>query len=130
SLTRSGHAAWTLTPITFAPSTPAPSGLAATSGGGAATLVVTAINDGSGEESLPSAEAGASSGSAGTWTWTAMAGCSNYNVYKKKGSLFGFVAQVQAPTWTDANIDPDIANTPPGSRNPFGYGSFTGVTID
>src|SRR3954468_5977773 len=51
SLTRSGHAAWALAPIPFAPSTPAPSGLAATSGGSAASLVVTAIDDGSGEES-------------------------------------------------------------------------------
>jgi hypothetical protein len=130
SLTRSGHAAWTLAPITFTPSTPAPTGLAATAGGSAASIVVTAINDSSGEESLPSTGAGASSGSAGTWNWTAVPGCSNYNVYKKKGSLFGFVAQVQSPTWTDANIDPDIANTPPGSRTPFGFGTFTGVTVD
>lgn len=129
SLTRSGHAAWTLTPITFAPSTPTPTGLAATSGGGAATVQVTAIADATGEESLPSMGIGSSSGSAGTWNWNPTPGCSNYNVYKLKGSVYGFVAQVQSPTWTDANIDPDIANTAPGSRNPFGTGAFTGVTI-
>lgn len=118
SLTRTGHAAWALTTITFAPSTSAPTGLASGAPGAAPTLVVTAINDSSGEESLPSASA---SGTGGTdsWTWTAVAGCTNYNVYKKKGSIFGFVAQVQTNAWTDASIDPDISNTPPGSRNPF-----------
>jgi hypothetical protein len=128
-LARTGHAAWTLTAITFAPSTQPPTGLAATSGGAAAYLVATAINDGTGEESLPCEQAGASSGSAGVWTWNAVAGCTNYNVYKKKGSLFGFVAQVQDTTWTDANIDPDISNTPPGSRTPFGAMPLTGATV-
>ena len=128
-LTRSGHVAWTLAPITFAPSTPAPTGLAAVAPGSAASVVVTAINDSTGEESLPSADAGASSATAGAWSWTAVSGCTNYNVYKKKGSVFGFVAQVQKTEWTDATIDPDIATTPPGSRNPFGNGIFTGVTI-
>ncbi|MBN9086242.1 MAG: hypothetical protein J0J01_05000 [Reyranella sp.] len=129
SLTRSGHAAWTLAPLTFAPSTPAPTGLGSTAPGSAASLVVTAINDSSGEESLPSGPAGSSSGGGGAWNWNAVPGCSNYNAYKAKGSVYGFVAQVQSPTWTDANIDPDIANTPPGSRNPFGTGTFTGVTL-
>ncbi|MBS0539374.1 MAG: hypothetical protein JSR47_11490 [Proteobacteria bacterium] len=128
-LTRSGHAAWTLVPIVFAPSTAAPTGLAATSGGSAATVAVTAINDGSGEESLPSASAGSSSASAGTWNWTAVAGCTNYNVYKQKGSVFGFVAQVQATSWTDSNLDPDVGNTPPGFRNPFASKSITSVTV-
>src|SRR6185503_15251368 len=41
----------------------------------------------------------------------------------------GFVAQVQTNGWTDSNLDPDISNTPPGSRNPFGFGTFTGVTL-
>lgn len=128
-LSRSGHAAWTLAPITFAPSTQPPTGLAATGGGSAAFVVVTAINDGTGEESLPCDEAGASSGSGGTWNWNAVAGCTNYTVYKKKGSVFGFVAQVQDTTWTDANLDPDIANTPPGSRTPFGTSQLTGATV-
>jgi hypothetical protein len=144
-LTRTGHAAWSLTPITFSPSTLAPTGLAASAAGSAAYLVVTAINDATGEESLPADEAGASSGGAGAWTWNPAASATNYNVYKKKGSIFGFVAQVQQTTWTDANIDPDISNTPPGSRTPFGampltsamvvaggtgYGAPTGKVID
>lgn len=128
-LTRTGHDAWTLTPITFAPSTQPPTGLAAASGGSAAFVVVTAINDGTGEESLPCADAGASSGGSGTWNWSAAPNCTNYNVYKKKGSVYGFVAQVQTTSWTDSNLDPDISNTPPGSRTPFGTQLLTGATV-
>ena len=105
--------------ITFAPNTPAPTGLASGAGGSGVSLVVTAINDSNGEESLPSAAASSSSAT-DTWTWTAVAGCTNYNVYKQKGSIYGFVTQVSAATWTDANLDPDIGNTPPQQRNPFG----------
>jgi hypothetical protein len=128
-LTRSSDTAWTLVPITFAPSTQPPTGLASTSAGTAAFVVVTAISDATGEESLPCAEAGSSNGTAGTWNWSAVAGCTNYTVYKKKGSMYGFVAQVQTNSWTDSNLDPDISNTPPGARNPFGFGTFSGVTI-
>ena len=128
-LTRTGHAAWTLSVITFVPSTAAPSGLASGAGGTGNALVVTAINDATGEESLPSAPATSSNGN-DTWRWTAVPGCSNYNVYKQKGSIFGFVAQVQTNGWTDANIAPDIGNTPPGVRNPFaaGAGSWPSCT--
>jgi len=128
-LTRAGHALWSLTPITFAPTTQPPTGLASTSGGSAAFVVVTSINDATGEESLPSAAAGSSSGGGGAWNWTGVPGCTNYNVYKLKGSVYGFVAQVQQPTWTDSNLDPDISNTPPGSRTPFGTNLLTSLTV-
>src|SRR5207249_714234 len=78
-----------------------------------------------GEESLPSASA--SNGQ--SFSWTAVSGCTNYNVYKQKGSIFGFVAQVQTNSWTDATIDPDIGNTPPQQRNPFGLRKITAVTV-
>lgn len=129
-LTRTGHTAWTLAPITFAPSTQPPTGLVSmtpdTTGD---YVVVTAIADATGEESLPSAEAGSSAINDGKWNWTAVPGCTNYNVYKKKGSVYGFVAQVQETTWTDDNLDPDISNTPPGSRTPFGTTVLTSATV-
>jgi hypothetical protein len=128
-LTRTSHTAWFLVPITFAPLTQPPTGLASTSGGSAAFVVVTAISDATGEESLPSAEAGSSNGSGGAWNWNAVAGCTNYTVYKKKGSVYGLVAQVQTNSWTDSNLDPDISTTPPGSRNPFGAGTLQGLTV-
>lgn len=129
SLKRSGHAAWTLTPITFAPTVSPPSGLAASSSGSAACIQVTAINDATGEESVATSGICSSSAGAGTWNWSPVAGCSNYNVYKLSGSIYGFVAQVQTTSWTDNNFAPDIGNTAPGNRNPFGTGSFTGLTV-
>jgi len=123
-LTRTGHAAWQLTAITFAPVTPAPQNLTVTSGTGS-VIVVTAINDGNGEESLPSAV----SGSGSSFSWTAVAGCTNYNVYKAKGSIYGFVAQVNTNSWTDSNLNPDVGNTPPQARNPFGLGTITAVAV-
>jgi hypothetical protein len=122
ALTRTGHAAWTLTVITFAPSTSAPAGLTPGSPGATVFVQMTAINDATGEESLPCAGVGSASAN-DSWTWTAVAGCSNYNIYKQKGSIFGFVAQVQTNSWTDNNLAPDIGNTPPGSRNPFSGGA-------
>lgn len=127
-LTRTGHANWTLSTITFAPSVDAPTNLAASAAGTAAYIEVTTIAD-TGEESLPTASVGSSSASAGTWTWDAMPNAVAYNVYKKKGSIHGFVAQVTDATWTDDTIAPNIGNTPPGSRNPFsGAGEWPGCS--
>ena len=127
-LTRTGHATWQLNTITFAPNTPSPTGLASTTPGGGPSIVVSAINDSNGEESLPSSSA-QGAGSSDTWNWTAVAGCTNYNIYKKSGSIFGFVAQAATNSWTDANLAPDIGNTPPTQRNPFGANKITAVTV-
>jgi hypothetical protein len=129
SLTRAAANSWTLKPITFAPSTAAPTGLFSTSPGSATYIEVTAINDATGEESLPSAPAGSSNGTAGVWDWSLVPGCTNYNVYMLSGSVYGFIAQVQQPTWTDNNLAPDIGNTPPGSRTPFGTNLLTSATV-
>jgi hypothetical protein len=83
---------------------------------------VTAISDATGEESLPTAGVGATSNTAGSWSWTAVAGCTNYNVYKLKGSVYGFVAQVQTTAGPTPTSTPTSATTPPGTRNPFGGG--------
>ena len=123
-LTRTGHAAWTLTTITFAPTQGAPT---VTAGSG---YQVTAINDSTGEESLPSP-------TTGTLSWQALAGCTNYNVYKKSGTgnIFGFIGQVQAGanggtvTFTDTGISPDVGNTPPQQRNPFASARVASVTV-
>jgi len=127
-LTRTGHAAWTFTTITFAPSTAIPTGFASNTPGGTPTCTVTAINDATGEESLAAPGASGSSGT-DTWTWNAVPGCTNDNIYKLNGSVAGFVAQVQSTSWTDNNLAPDVGNTPPGSRNPFnGAGLWPGCT--
>ncbi len=135
-LTRTGHAAWTLTAIDFAPTQVAPTNVSSSAGGSAQFYQVTAIADATGEESLPSAAAGSASATS-TLSWTAVPGCTNYNVYKKAatGLIYGFVGQVQVAGggntvgFTDATIAPDVGNTPPQQRNPFGNRTITSVTV-
>lgn len=131
-LTRTGHAAWALSTVTFGPVTSAPGGIGASAtgtGGTAETLEykVTAINDDTGEESLPSSVASVSGWTESTWpsaayitiTWSAVAGCTQYKVYKSDNGIFGFVGVTESTSFKDDNISADVAQTPPGSRNPF-----------
>lgn len=119
NLTRTGHTAWTLVPIAFAPATSAPTGLASTNPGGAQSYVMTAVNDESGEESLASAAIGAADAASGI-VFTPVAGCTYYNVYKHKNGIYGFIGRVKSgSTFTDTNITPDTSDTPPIQRNPF-----------
>lgn len=132
-LTRSDHASWILTDITFAPTQPAPTGLVSSFVGTLVYYVVTAINLDSGEESLASNEAG-SSVETSVLTWDALAGVSAYSVYKKKNGVYGFIGQAQSPasgsaTFTDTTILPDTSITPPQQRQPFGQGVATGVDV-
>jgi hypothetical protein len=94
---------------------------------------VTAINDGSGEESLQSADAGSSTETS-TLTWTALAGCAAYSVYKKKNGVYGFIGIAQKPvsgtsvSFTDATIVPDTSDHPAAAAQPVRRrATFTGV---
>lgn len=119
NLTRTGHTAWTLAAIAFAPATAAPTGLASTNPGGAQSYVMTAVNDENGEESLASTAVGAADAVSGI-VFTAIAGCTYYNVYKHKNGIYGFIGRVKSgSTFTDTNIAPDTSDTPPIQRNPF-----------
>ena len=136
-LARSGHAAWTLTQITFAPGIGAPTGVAVTRQGSATgttyTYVVTAVAAESGEESLPSAEVSVDSDltSASTdnrVTWGAVSGADRYVVYRESNGVFGFLGETEAVAFTDTNIEPDRQDTPPKARNPFvGAGNYPGA---
>lgn len=140
-LTRTGHAAWALAAITFGPVTAAPAGPSASwtySGGAAFTAEtleykVTAINDDTGEESLPSAVASVGGATESTWpqsayatvSWSAVAGCTQYRVYKSDNGIFGFLGVTESTSFKDDNISADVSQTPPGSRNPFsGAGTY------
>ncbi len=120
NLTRTQHTSWTLASIVFAPATAAPTGLSSTNPGGAQSYVMTAVNDESGEESLASAAAGAAD-AVSSLTFTPVAGCTYYNVYKFKNGIYGFIGRVKSGSaFTDTNIAPDTSDTPPTQRNPFG----------
>jgi hypothetical protein len=131
-LTRTGHTSWTLAQVSFAPETSAPTGVSSTptgTGGTAATMnyKVTAINDETGEESLPSSVSTATGWTESTWpaaayvatSWTAVTGCTQYKVYKDDNGIYGFLGVTEAVTFKDDNISADVSDTPPGARNPF-----------
>lgn len=123
-LSRYSHTRWILSVITFAPGISAPTGLGITGATGTTDQwVVTAIDQNTFEESLPSASVGAnslaSSGSPRTITWTPVSGAGSYNVYKYSNGLYGFVGYAGSAAFTDDGIPADTTDTPPSQRNPF-----------
>jgi hypothetical protein len=132
-LARVNTTTWTLTEIVFAPKQTAPTNVTSSAGGSSFLYAVTAISDSTGEESLQSADCG-SSGQTSTLSWTALDGASQYNVYKKKNGVYGFIgfAQISSGTsvsFTDSTIDPNTSITPPQQRNPFASNSISAVTV-
>jgi len=131
-LTRSGHNAWALNTISFAPGIAAPSaGLSGTQNGttGSTTYkyVITSIAEETYEESLSSSTITVSNGNATLSTtnnislaWTAVSGAQEYNVYKETyGGIYGFIGVAGTNAFTDIGIDADESDTPPVARNPF-----------
>jgi hypothetical protein len=135
-LTRTGHAAWTLTAQTFAATLAAPGSIAATTtvGTGAITYnyTVTALNDVTGEESIAGTandcvnDLSADPTYKNTITWASVADASRYNVYKEEGGVFGYIGGTTALSFVDGpggpaggEITPDLTITPPLNYNPF-----------
>lgn len=123
-LARTGHTAWTLSVITFAPSITAPVNLAVSGTDGTADYwVVTSVHGVTFEESLEPTPVGsdtvASSGSPRTLTWDAVTGAGSYNVYKKTNGIFGFIGVAVGTSFVDNGIEADAEDTPPQARNPF-----------
>jgi hypothetical protein len=116
-LARLGATNWTLTDISFAPPSDAPTGVAVVptvadpSNPSPQSYVVTAVGADGVTESLASTAASATNnltlaGNYNTVTWNAVNGASRYNVYKKRGGVFGYIGQVRpAPVSSPVNID-------------------------
>lgn len=128
-LTRTGHASWTVSTITFGATQAAPTNpaAAATVGAGAITYryKITAIDEDTGEESLPTSAASCTNdltvaGNYNTVTWTAASGAERYIVYKEDNGVYGLIGGTTGTSFIDENILPDLGDTPPSSRNPFG----------
>lgn len=125
---------WTLTTVTFAPLTAAPTGVAASAlvGSGSTTYnyKVAAVNDASGEESLPSAVATVNNnlttaGNKNRITWSAVAGAGRYIVYKEDNGVYGYIGGTTGLSFDDENIVADLADGPQTARNPFsGVGNY------
>ena len=137
-LTRSGHASWTITTITFGPTLAAPTNPSATAtvGSGATTYSykITAIDEDTGEESLPSSVASTTndltvSGNYNTVSWTSVSGAERYIIYKEESGVYGLIGGTTGTSFIDDNILPDLGDTPPASRNPFAStDNYPGVT--
>ena len=124
TLTRTGHSVWTLTSDTFAPLQAAPTSGSVTPDSGASTTwlyQVTAVNDETGEESLPLSTSTSTGETtpANTIAWTGGAGASIHNVYRSDNGIYGFIGRTEDSSFYDANIDPVLTDTPPSARNPF-----------
>lgn len=137
-LSRLSNTNWTIGPIVFQPQTAAPTNLVASGTSGVVgvpyTYVVTAINDATGEESLPSVganwipAAAVSLAAPTTLNWTAVAGCSQYNVYRLlPGS--GLIGVATGTTFLDNGQAQDILTNAPqpftGFQAPGDYPGFT-----
>ena len=120
NLTRTGHASWTLTTITYAPTQQPPTALASSSPGSGFDYVVSAVAEETGEESVASASV-SSNTQTSKITWTNAIGANSYNVYKGKNGVYGFIGRAgDGPTgFTDATVAPDTSDTPPEDKNPF-----------
>ena len=134
-LARSGATAWTLTVVSMVPSISAPGSLAVSGAAGTvAYWEATAIKSVTQEESIPSAQVGASavpsSGAPRTLTIGAVSGAERYNIYRHDGSgVFGYVGSAIGTTFIDNGITPDYTLTPPMTRDPFtGAGNYPAVS--
>ncbi len=87
-------------------------------------IVVTAVKAETKEESLPSnviaATMAVSANKPAAYQWTAVAGASEYNVYRGRNGKFGFVGtSIGRTTFQDDGQYPVYAEVPPMARNPF-----------
>lgn len=130
-LKRYDHNDWEFEDMVFVPRTSSPTSLTAAGTGSGHTYKykVTAIDDKTGEESLPAAvevtNGELSATNKITLTWNKAAGCGKYNIYRLYAGMYGWISTVVADgsgttaSMIDENAEIDYNFTPPTSRNPF-----------
>ena len=144
-LLRYGHTDWRFQPVTFGPTIAAPASASATAttpntdsendGAAyfpqAASYVVTAIVDDTGQESRASPVTTATNdlslkGNFNTITWPAVSGASRYKVYKADNTQdFGYIGTTASLSFIDDNLGPALDQGPPVGKNPFeGAGNY------
>lgn len=138
-ITRSAHDNWSINTVTFGPTQVAPTGQTATatvaSGVTVNSYKITAFDEDTGDESLPTASCSATNdltvaGNYNTIAWTGASGAERYNIYKNENGIFGFIGGTTDVSFKDDNISPDLGDTPPAARNPFGSSSNYPATCD
>lgn len=148
NLTRAADGTWSITNAAIASLRAAPSGLAGTpSAVGTAGMAwgVTSVGF-DGEESRVSdiylEEASVNyTATAGSYTltWASVAGTAYYNVYRSnvlatgtkvnKGTQLGYVGRAFGTDFTDSNIVPNFAITPPEHYDPFNRGGVNYIDV-
>lgn len=135
-LVRISDTNWTINDISFVPQQAAPTGPAVANIGAAGAVTykykVTAINDTTGEESLPTASIDTATGNAtlnstnfNQITYVVAAGATYYNVYKLRNGAYGFIGVSAAGVFDDIGYAGDTSDTPPTARTPFsGAGNY------
>lgn len=142
-LIRRAHNDWEFETVNFGPTISAPVGLSVLvtnpnqddeNDGNAyfpqpASYVVTAVNDATGQESRPSAEASGTNDlslkrNKNTISWSAAAGADRYRVYKSDNQQdFGYIGTTSETSFTDDNIGPDLTDGPLEASSPFADGN-------
>jgi len=123
---RTSATSYTFANIDIEPTLTAPTGLSVSSGGTGSetyTYKVSPVTDGvegfaSTEASVASAEDLSISGAQNTITWTGSA--DEYNIYKERNGIFGYIGFTSDSTFIDDNISPDLSVTPVTSAGLFG----------
>lgn len=146
-LVRSGATDWAIGDLTIASSVATPENLSGSaSGAGSATVgyVITTIIDG--EESLPTRMEVLTSIVNFTTeegqvvlTWDSVDDADYYRIYRttvnpastavQGAEITGYIGVAYAPTFTDGNIVPDFADTPPEFYDPFADGAIEHINI-
>jgi hypothetical protein len=125
-LRRNSDATWSFKNIDFSPVLEAPTGVSVSAKVPSEVkadtkekmeYLVVAINKDEIRQSPPSEVASAenniySNGATNTIKWTASKDAHRYNVYKKRGGLFGYIGSTQDLELVDNNIAPDMSITP------------------
>lgn len=124
TLSRTGDTSWALAAITYAPSILPPASVTLDHSVGTTTYYkVTAVKAETFEESVPTAEVGSNhvvtSSQPMVISWPAVSGAGEYNVYKRKNGIFGYIGFTSGLSFTDDGISPDVTDTPPIARDPF-----------
>lgn len=115
---------WELEEISTEPSIQAPIEPSNNGGsGGAASWRVTSIADKTFEESLPSelteSASTPSPGNTIVVSWPGVDGAIEYNVYRKKNGIYGFIGTAAETLFNDNGITPDTLDSPPKISTPF-----------
>ena len=124
---------WRYEVLTFTPKTPSPGapwleagGEVPGSGNQTYSYRIVAVNPESGELSLPSPATDIYCPSLSLTqyvaiSWPALPGIQEYRIYKKKSGVYGFIGRTTdgVTSFQDANVAPDLGDTPPGEKTPF-----------